>query len=236
MKQGHMMSSKPPPGFCFIFWQHGSCYKGSECTYKHYVPEIMTDNTESTNMSATSNDKMTSISSRSAGESNLISPLIIKGTKRLHDNSSIGESEKSALSPHQNDDISTVILLCKTVGGTADNNINVSDTTQRPKLAPIFCQPIKQSGEKKEKQRFPDEFRNLFQRKRDVNLYVENDLVVWQFAYNVQVMRAIKEHIKGRAWNPNIGRKVGVERFEDFDSASHWNEYIFHEINPFLIQ
>mmetsp|Transcript_22810 Transcript_22810/g.33777 ORF Transcript_22810/g.33777 Transcript_22810/m.33777 type:complete len:511 (-) Transcript_22810:103-1635(-) len=82
------------------------------------------------------------------------------------------------------------------------------------KLASIFCQPVKKekkSGSgvltKKTGKQFPEECRNLFHRKRDVNLFIQNGLVVWEFAYNAQVIRAIKENIKGRAWNPSIGKK-----------------------------
>ncbi len=56
--------------------------------------------------------------------------------------------------------------------------------------------------------KFPEEYRNLFHRKRDVNLFIQDGKVVWQFAYNAKVIRAIKDHIKGRAWNPSLGRKV----------------------------
>jgi len=70
---------------------------------------------------------------------------------------------------------------------------------------PFFC---KQVAKKKETTKtFPTEFRNAFYRKRDVNLYIGGNQVVWEFAYNPLVIRAIKEHIKGRTWNPNLGVK-----------------------------
>ena len=89
----------------------------------------------------------------------------------------------------------TEIVLCK---GAPEH----SPSTEK-KLAPIFCKPVTT----KTKKTFPSEFCNVFHRKRNVNLYIQNGLVVWEFAYDAKVICAIKENIKGRAWNPNLGLK-----------------------------
>ncbi len=106
---------------------------------------------------------------------------------------------------------------------------------QPTRLAPIFCMPVKKetkaklkkpkysnatastctsNGKKDEAKptsistsKFSAAYRNLFYRKRNVNLFIQNGLVVWEFAYNATVIMAIKKHIKGRAWNPSIGKK-----------------------------
>mmetsp|Transcript_69204 Transcript_69204/g.102893 ORF Transcript_69204/g.102893 Transcript_69204/m.102893 type:complete len:500 (+) Transcript_69204:356-1855(+) len=100
----------------------------------------------------------------------------------------------------------TEILLCKT-----DNPDGVEkshdETNHASKLAPVFRKPTKIKREKNEGKQFPDEYCDAFHGKRGVNLYVQNSLVVWEFSYNATIIRAIKEHIKGRAWNPNIGAK-----------------------------
>jgi hypothetical protein len=89
----------------------------------------------------------------------------------------------------------TEIVLCK---GAPEH----SPSTEK-KFAPIFCKPVTT----KTKKTFPSEFCNVFRRKRNVNLYIQNGLVVWEFAYDAKVICAIKENIKGRAWNPNLGLK-----------------------------
>ena len=92
------------------------------------------------------------------------------------------------------------ILLCK-----GETEAFSPSAEKENGLAPLFCKPV---AKKKEKVRtFPAEFRNAFHRKRDVNLYIQGGQVVWEFAYNPLAIRAIKEHIKGRAWNPNLGVK-----------------------------
>lgn len=69
-------------------------------------------------------------------------------------------------------------------------------------LAPLFCKPV--AAKKKESPTFPEEFRDALKRKRNVNLYISGGRVVWEFAYNARVIQAIKEHIKGRTWNPSL--------------------------------
>ena len=94
------------------------------------------------------------------------------------------------------------------------DNPNSSDKNGK-KLAPIFCKPIKstptppksKSPPKKPKYTFPAKYLNAFKGKRNVNLFIQDGLVVWEFAYDLTIMSAIKEHIKGRAWNKNIGVK-----------------------------
>ena len=53
----------------------------------------------------------------------------------------------------------------------------------------------------------PAQYRDLLKRKRDVNLYIANGKVVWQFNYDAKVIDAVKTHIKGRRWEPSLGVK-----------------------------
>ena len=53
----------------------------------------------------------------------------------------------------------------------------------------------------------PEHYRDLLKRKQGVNLYITGGKVVWQFAYNVSVIAAIKAHIKGRQWEPSLPPK-----------------------------
>jgi hypothetical protein len=50
--------------------------------------------------------------------------------------------------------------------------------------------------------KFPEEYRNAFFRKRNVNLTIENNRVVWHFTYNLKAIAAIKSCISGRTWEP----------------------------------
>lgn len=93
-----------------------------------------------------------------------------------------------------------------------NNKPSKKGDTKSSKLAPIFCRPAKESGQstkKKERKpsRFAEKYRNLFYRKKDVNLYIKDGLVVWEFAYNRNIIEAVKLYIKGRAWNPSLGIK-----------------------------
>lgn len=108
--------------------------------------------------------------------------------------------------------VSTQFILYKTTN--PDNKPDCLDKHYEKKestgvkLASIFCKPL--SGEPKMKKidsKFPEMYHNLFYRKRDINLLVKDGLVVWEFAYNTQIIKAIKDHIKGRAWNTNMGIK-----------------------------
>lgn len=94
-------------------------------------------------------------------------------------------------------DLVAEILLCK---GAPES----PSTNKENGLAPIFCKPV---AKKKEEKTFSQAYRNAFHRKRDVNLYIRDGQVVWEFAYNKLVIQAIKEHIKGRTWNPSLGIK-----------------------------
>ena len=100
------------------------------------------------------------------------------------------------------------------ISSSSDNN---ASSSAPKKLAPIFCKPIKstptctpsksKSPKSKPKYTFPAKYLNAFKGKRNVNLFIQDGLVVWEFAYDLTIMSAIKEHIKGRAWNKNIGAK-----------------------------
>lgn len=54
---------------------------------------------------------------------------------------------------------------------------------------------------------YPEKYRDLLKRKRDVNLYISGGRVVWQFAFNEEVKDAIKTYIKGRIWDKSVGPK-----------------------------
>ena len=54
---------------------------------------------------------------------------------------------------------------------------------------------------------FPDTYRNLLKDKHEVNLYVSNNRVVWQFKYDVLIIEAIKTFMNGRSWDSSIGAK-----------------------------
>ena len=64
---------------------------------------------------------------------------------------------------------------------------------------------IKKIGEDK-KDDFPNYCRDALYRKRNVNLFVQNNRVHWQFNYNQVVMKAVKEEMIGREWDLSIKR------------------------------
>lgn len=53
----------------------------------------------------------------------------------------------------------------------------------------------------------PERFRGALKRKRDVSLYIKEGKVVMQFAYNDLVKEAVKNHVRGRQWDPSVGLK-----------------------------
>jgi Zinc-finger of C2H2 type len=94
--------------------------------------------------------------------------------------------------PETMDDFVADIFLCK--GGQNDPDAG---------LAPIFRK--RSASVDNKESRFPEVYRNAFHRKRNVNLYIRQDVgVVFEFAYNTKIIQAVKDHIKGRAWNPTM--------------------------------
>jgi len=186
-------SSPAPLGVCYIWWKKGTCDKGSSCTYKHNISSASTTSSEL--MAALSQDGTSFC--KTVNEGILVSPSHLQ-SKRPRDKKNM---------------VSTQFILCKTTN--PDNKPDCLDgyyekkESTGVKLASIFCNPVSVEPKKTKKahSKFPEIYHNLFYRKRDINLLINDGLVVWEFAYNTQVIKAIKEHIKGRAWNPNMGIK-----------------------------
>jgi hypothetical protein len=174
-----------PTGICYLWWKNGICSKGPMCTYKHELSSSSIPAHSSTLYSPTTHfdDHI------KAG--NVISPPQEDG-KRLRD---------------ETGSISAEFSLCKTDDPDKANMGKQIDTQYPRTLAPLFCKPVESESKNKKSNRFTDECLNLFNRKRDVNLFIQNGLVVWEFAYDTKIIKAIKENIKGRAWNPSIGIK-----------------------------
>ena len=180
-----MFDSSTIPGVCF-YYQKGTCYKGAACSYKH----IGASNDASATAGATSSNLPASSASN-------------------------GSTDKLK------DELVTELLLCKS-STTSSPAASVETTKETAagtstggtsRLAPIFCKSVGSTSsgltkiQKSKTYDFPAEYRNAFRGKRNVNLYIQSGLVVWEFAFDRNIMKAIKEHIKGRAWNPNIGIK-----------------------------
>ena len=110
------------------------------------------------------------------------------------------------------------ILLCK--GGKDDPEAD---------LAPIF----RTKTPPKKESRFPEIYRNAFRRKRNVNLYIQEQVgVVFEFAYDTTIIQAIKTQIKGRAWNP--GMKCWTCPLESLPDAVALYEHMGREVDESL--
>eukprot|EP00933_Yihiella_yeosuensis_P025725 TRINITY_DN19959_c1_g1_i1.p1 TRINITY_DN19959_c1_g1~~TRINITY_DN19959_c1_g1_i1.p1 ORF type:complete len:453 (-),score=61.77 TRINITY_DN19959_c1_g1_i1:358-1668(-) len=55
--------------------------------------------------------------------------------------------------------------------------------------------------------KFDAKYHDALKRKRDVNLYIADGRVVFQFNYNNTVIEAVKKYIKGRTWDKTVGVK-----------------------------
>ena len=174
-----------PSGICYLWWKNGICSKRPMCTYKHDLSSSSIPAHSSALYSPTAH-----FDGHMKAE-NVVSPPQEDG-KRLRD---------------ETGSISAEFLLCKTDDPDKANTEKQIDTQPPRTLAPLFCKPVESESESKKSNRFTDECLNLFNRKRDVNLFIQNGLVVWEFAYDTKIIKAIKENIKGRAWNPSIGIK-----------------------------
>ena len=170
-----------PPGFCYLWWKNGICSKGPTCAYKHDLSSSIPAHSALYSPTTYFDDHI------KAG--NVVSPPQ-EDSKRLRD---------------ETGSISAEFLLCKTDDPDKANTEKQIDTHTPQKLAPLFCKPVK--SESKKSNRFTDDCLNIFNHKRDVNLFIQNGLVVWEFAYDTKIIKAIKENIKGRVWNPSIGIK-----------------------------
>lgn len=51
---------------------------------------------------------------------------------------------------------------------------------------------------------FPAQYRDILKRKKNVNLYIRNGMIHWQFAYNTLAIAAIKAHLPGRQYDPGL--------------------------------
>jgi hypothetical protein len=77
------------------------------------------------------------------------------------------------------------------------------DAVKKEEAPAVF--PILQPRKPKSllpKSKFSEVCRDAFKRKQDVNIYVKDGQVWWEFSYNPKAMDAIKEYIPGRKWNP----------------------------------
>ena len=178
--------SKKNLGVCF-YWGKGTCYKGSACTFLHtgLVAEKQFPSADTTAVASSS---------------------IMSGQKRAVSASPFCQTTSAFITPNYkqphtmvaadlHDDFIADIILCK----------GIKDEIQpETKLAPIFLKQTLPKDEKKES-RFPEIYRNAFHRKRNVNLYIREDVgVVFEFAYDINIITAVKTQIKGRTWNPTI--------------------------------
>jgi hypothetical protein len=66
-----------------------------------------------------------------------------------------------------------------------------------PTVYPIF-QPRKPKSSPPKTSKFLEVCRDAFKRKKDVNLYVKDGQVWWEFSFNQKAMDASKEYIPGR--------------------------------------
>jgi len=153
-------------GICF-YYQKGSCWKGSACTYLHEK----TENPPSWESSNRQSPARPGLNKRCIPAKSNSSPALIAEFMLF--------KGKPGNSPQKGNKINAMTLM-----------MNAS------------------KAEKKEKSsRFPSILEDALKRKKNVNLYIKDGEVVWQFAFNVIVKDAIKEHIKGRRWDPNVGVK-----------------------------
>ena len=174
------------PGYCFNFQREGICTDTS-CNYKHE------EKTEDINIMNTPDDVS-----------------IMQSKKRPFEDTG-----------NSSNDICAEFLLCKGVQSNISASTPIKSEQKNPALdlnsvlmsasrarAKIVQLPTTRAKtEVQSTSSFPEIYRNALKRKRNVNLFIQDNLVVWQFSYNLQVISAIKEHIKGRQWNPNIGEK-----------------------------
>jgi hypothetical protein len=190
-------SGPAPLGVCYIWWNRGNCDKGMSCTYKHSITTASSLSSSTAKItSQDDDDDDTDDFCKVINDGILVSPP--SQIKRPRDNGK------------NNIVVSTEIILCKTNNPDKGNEEKKEQPTTVKKLASIFCKPPASAKPKtKEESKYPEIYRNLFYRKQDINLLIKDGLVVWEFAYNVKVMEAIKVYIKGRAWNPNIGGRKG---------------------------
>ncbi len=229
-------SGPPPPGYCFSWWRTGNCSKGiASCTYKHKLQRASYDSNlispAQENVQTTTkryrDDSQRANANISSAEFHICKTddpdkngIDIKSGSTSCDTTST-KNTGSEKTKEEKAELAKVKTEPKT------------SKPQSMRLAPIFCMPVKREqnsklqpkesdtstgttsdGRKEETKptlkttsKFPAAYKNLFYRKRDVNLSIQNGLVVWEFAYNAMVITAIKKYIKGRAWNPNMGKK-----------------------------
>lgn len=200
-------------GVCF-YWEKGSCYKGSACTFLH----------TNTNTNAGGADSEPSSAPAFTNNTN--------NAKKRDSSYYCQPTTSNLITPNKpEDEFVAHILLCKGQEEEKDE-----DSDDKAGLAPIF--QMKKTPPKKTTEpasRFPEIYRNAFYRKRNVNLYIREDVgVVFEFAYNTTIIQAVKDHIKGRMWNPTM--KCWTCPLESLPDAIALYEHMGREVDESLHQ
>jgi Zinc-finger of C2H2 type len=198
-------------GVCF-YWGQGKCYKGTACTFLHGNLDDEKHSSSSYSATKAKANPNPSSSYCKPTASNLITPF-------------------KPPEPPQ-DEFVAVIILAK---GSSQEDTEAEDPEAA--LAPIFRKRVASSDDhdKKKESRFPEVYRNAFHRKRNVNLYLRHDVgVVFEFAYDTKIIQAIKDHIKGRSWNPVM--KCWTCPLESLPDAIALYEHMGRQVDDALLQ
>ena len=99
-------------------------------------------------------------------------------------------------------------------GGTSSSNASVfpevtyilskADTSKETPspVYSIFSPKPKKAVSKDGHSKFDDMYRNAFKGKRNINLYISNQRVIWEFSYNATIIAAVKAYVPNRSYNP----------------------------------
>jgi len=116
-----------------------------------------------------------------------------------------------------NHEIVAEYVLSKNQSTTTTTTTQTIDNDEKKDVFNIMLNASKIECDKKKKTvgqgeatanpyNFPSNCRNILRRKQNVNLYIKDEQVIWQFRYDPIVISAVKT-IKGRQWNPKIGER-----------------------------
>ena len=176
-------------GVCFQFQKNGMCTKGKYCTYRHVRPSDVTNNNNNT----TTGNSYYPSTSEMCHEIKMPPSASSSGTKRSFEVNTEPEIVAKFELLKQSANVTESPPKAAAKGGDAFN-LMMSASKSKSKA---------KKNDEINKYNFPEIYKNALKRKQNVNLYIKDNAVVWQFSYNATVIAAVKT-IKGRKYDPQL--------------------------------
>ncbi|CAB9500866.1 expressed unknown protein [Seminavis robusta] len=146
--------------------------------------------------------------------------------KRNYGGSSTGWSKNKATVSSSVSTYDGLDVVYKLTKGNSDTEPSAQEEPSKKQVYSIFAPKKKPSNtsSNKSKSKFEDMYRNAFKGKRNVNLYISGQQVIWEFSFDRTIMAAIKEYVPNRSFDGTI--KKWVNPVESLPEAIELYEFM----------